>query len=201
MSVTAKSSPAKSLRRDILDSARQVVIEEGYSGLSMRRIAREIGYSATSIYLHFENKDALLHALIEEGMDRLYGTLRRASNRAAKPREKVRAVCAAYANFGVRNPEYYEIMFMLHPEHMSRFPAEKYRRARRNLEVIEGAIEAALPKGRSSREDLRLSATGVWAALHGAVALLIARRVDVRIPNNRLVERVVDQIICGLGLE
>lgn len=53
-------------RQVILNAARRLFIEEGYKNLSMRKLARDIGYSATSIYLHFNNKDEMLDVLLEE---------------------------------------------------------------------------------------------------------------------------------------
>ncbi len=193
------SAPDKTLRRAILDTARAVVLEQGYQALSMRRIARTIGYSATSIYLHFEGKDALLHALIEEGMQRLGRVLKRAAASDGTPVMRLQRVCEAYVRFGLRNPEYYEIMFMLHPEHMKRFPPEKYRRARRNLEIIGNAIRDASSNASASADELLMRASAVWASLHGAVSLIIARRIDAKITRKELVERVVKNTVRGLG--
>ena len=188
------------LRRAILDSARAVVVEEGYAALTMRRVARMIGYSATSIYLHFESKDSLLHALIEEGMDALHARLSAASKCAATPVDAVRDVCAEYVAFGLESPEYYEIMFMLHPHRMERFPAEKYRRARKNLEVIAEAIDLARQGRDASGEPALLEASVVWAQLHGAVSLMIARRIDIAFDVEAFSERIIDRTLTGLGL-
>ena len=82
------------LRRVILDSTRHLLVRDGYKSLSMRKIARAIGYSATSIYLHFENKDALIHALIEEGMDQLLATLKAAEvEHVGHPVARLEAMC------------------------------------------------------------------------------------------------------------
>jgi AcrR family transcriptional regulator len=128
------------LRRAILDTTRHLLVEEGYNGLSMRKIARAVGCSATSIYLHFENKDALIHALIDEGMHQLHEALGRLPGRGATAAER-ETLCRTYIDFGLDNPEYYEVMFMLHPERMARYPAEKYRRAPAAIESISAALE------------------------------------------------------------
>ena len=187
------------LRRLILDTARRVLVREGYKALSMRRLAREIGYSATSIYLHFANKDALMHALIEEGMDRLHATFRDCAG--AHEREPVaclRALCRAYVSFGLENREYYEVMFMAHPEHMARYPAEKYRRARRSLDVLAAVLEEGDRLGRLAVPQPRVSASIIWAALHGTVALLLARRVDARIDVAAFIDAAIEQAIRGV---
>ena len=184
------------LRRRILDTTRHLLVSEGYNSLSMRKIARAIGYSATSIYLHFESKDALVHALIEEGMAQKYETLR---SIAEAHREDViarlKALCRGYIDFGIDNPEYYEIMYMLHPEQMARFPAEKYRRARRNLEVIVDTLREGAEGKLLHVEDPLVAASAIWAALHGAVSLLFSRRMDVRVDREAFIDTVITQTL------
>lgn len=187
------------LRRVILDSTRHLLIRDGYLSLSMRKIAGAIGYSATSIYLHFENKDALIHALIEEGMDQLLEALKAVeAAHPADPIARLQALCRRFVDFGLENPEYYEIMFMLHPERMDRYPAEKYRRARRNLDVIAATLAAGVAQGIMDMDDVRVATSTIWGALHGAVSLLLARRVDVRIDPDAFVEATIAQTIRGV---
>lgn len=187
------------LRRLILDTTRHLLVRNGYQSLSMRRIARAIGYSATSIYLHFESKDALFHALIDEGMERLYGELQRVRNGSTDPRAHLEALCRRYVDFGLSNPEYYEIMFMLRPEHMHRYPADKYRRARRNLDLIAAVLAEGEAAGVLSVQNPRVAASGIWATLHGAVSLLIARRLDVRIDAAEFVETLIHQLVRSVS--
>jgi len=187
------------LRRAILDTTRHLLLEEGYNALSMRRIARSVGCSATSIYLHFESKDALVHALIDEGMDRLFQALEDAAPSDAPPLARVEALCRVYVRFGLENPEYYEVMFLLHPERMARYPAEKYRRARRNLECFAAAIQEGAEAGLiGDDQDVEVATSVLWTALHGAVALLLARRIDVRIDQETYVESVIRYALTGL---
>ena len=137
----------KSLRREILDTARQLLTTTGYARLSMRNIANKIGYSAPSIYLYFESKDDLVHALIDEGVELLGARLSEANASAASPEARLEAMCRAYVAFGIERPEYYEIMYVLHPEYIKRYPAEKYRKARRNLEIMAAAVEDGMGSG------------------------------------------------------
>ena len=190
------------LRRRIMDETRHLLIADGYQNLSMRKIARAIGYSATSIYLHFQNKDALFHALIDEGMELMYGRLNAVVH--AHPDDPVtalRKLCRAYIDFGLENPEYYAIMFQLRPEQMARYPAEKYRRARRNLDLITTTLTLGAEQAVLVVPDPPTCTSAVWASLHGAVSLLIARRVDVKIDANALVDAVVDQVVqCYIAI-
>ncbi len=184
------------LRRAILDHTRHLLVTGGYDGLSMRKIARGVGCSATSIYLHFESKDALTHALIDEGMRKLYEAL--SAEEGATPPRRLEALCQAYVRFGLANPEYYQVMFQLHPERMARYPPEDYRRARRNVELFAETLEEGAASG-----DLRVAATpdvaahALWTALHGLVSLLLAERVDVRVAGDDFIDAAIGQALAA----
>jgi AcrR family transcriptional regulator len=196
------------LRRHILDGARHLLVRGGYQNLSMRRLARAIGYSATSIYLHFESKDDLFHALINEGMERLQARLREAAglgessddaSSALDPSAQLEALCRAFAHFGLENPEYYDVMFLLRPAAMERYPPEKYRRARRNLDLVQNILRRGAERGQFDAPDSLAAASALWASLHGTVSLLLARRVDVRLDADTLVEEAVRQALRGVA--
>lgn len=63
-----KTSAAVRMR--ILDTAFEVVSEHGYSGMTMAKVAKNAALPIGSVYWHFESKDKLLAALIEEGFAR-----------------------------------------------------------------------------------------------------------------------------------
>lgn len=194
-------STGEDLRRLILDTTRHLLVQEGYQNLSMRKIAREIEYSPTSIYLHFDSKDALLHALIHEGMMRLHHQLDAvAETHPEAPIARLRALCRCFIEFGLANPEYYEIMFQLRPERMERYPPEKYRAARRNLEFFAGALAEGTEAGQLSVDDATVSASTIWASLHGTVSLLLSERLDVQIDREDFIQTAIQQTIRGYCL-
>jgi len=192
------SKNQKGLQRLILDTARELLTSTGYAQLSMRNIANKIGYSATSIYLYYENKDELVHALIDEGVDLLYDHLHKAHESASGADARLRAMCVAYIAFGMERPMYYEIMYVLHPEYIKRYPAEKYRKARRILELLAQTIEDGAQAGVFFEADSMLSANLTWTQLHGVVTLLSSERVDKRIDPQTLMDGACDHIVASL---
>jgi AcrR family transcriptional regulator len=54
-------------RRQVLDVAAKIVAEGGASDLTMERLAKEAGVTKPIVYDHFENSNAVLAALLEEG--------------------------------------------------------------------------------------------------------------------------------------
>src|SRR5262245_39618468 len=98
------------LRQAILATAGGLILEGGYEGLSLRQVAERTGYSATTIYLYYENKDALVGAVIGEGFSRLLRTLDGVSTE--DPLACIADLGRAYVRFARANPVYYRLMFV-----------------------------------------------------------------------------------------
>src|SRR5437763_12004161 len=52
-------------REQLIDSALEVILEQGYGGVSIEAIARRAGVTRPVVYDHFPNLGRLLHALVE----------------------------------------------------------------------------------------------------------------------------------------
>ncbi len=187
--------PQVDIRRNILDVTRRLLIEQGATRLSIRMIAREVGCSVGTIYVYFENKDVLIHSLIEEGFDKLVEMQEQTEKSVPDPLQRLSALCRNYIRFAMQNPEYYEIMFMLKPERMARYPAEKYRKARHSLEIIAAALEQCSAKGLMSVTEPYLEAHLIWAFMHGIVSLIGVKRIDRRFEQDEITEAAIQRII------
>jgi TetR/AcrR family tetracycline transcriptional repressor len=53
-------------RQAVLDAATRLVEGQGVAGLSMRKLAAELGVAVTSIYWHVGNRDALVDELVQQ---------------------------------------------------------------------------------------------------------------------------------------
>ncbi len=189
----AERATGTELQRAILDEARRVLEEQGYTALSTRRLASAVGCTATSIYLYFQSKDALIYALIEEGFEELNGRMLRAVEGDGTVIERLQRAAEAYIRFGLEETHYYEIMFMLRAEQMERFPAASYRRARTTLDAFAQVAQMDPEVG-------LVAGTGVWANLHGLVSLLIAQRIDIRIDRETLIQHTI-HATCTCALQ
>ena len=58
-------------REKILDAARELFIEKGFDGVSMRQIANKIEYTPTTIYGHFQDKEELFLEICHEDFAKL----------------------------------------------------------------------------------------------------------------------------------
>ena len=61
MTLGTESKQREKLSRDrIIDTALQIMDDEGLDAVSMRRVGRELGVEAMSLYHHVRDKDALI---------------------------------------------------------------------------------------------------------------------------------------------
>ena len=184
-----------SLRREILDAARTLFIEEGFERVSMRKVAQRIEYSPTTIYLHFKDKAELFNAVCEETFAQLTRKLDAIVARGGDPVDMVREGLRCYAKFALKHKEHYTVAFMLPQNPVIPFADSSAERAFQTLrDAVSGCIRA-----RKFREvDVETTAQTLWAATHGVVALLIAKHGFPFIDADTLIDETIDTMIEGL---
>src|SRR5262245_41276223 len=105
----------ESVRRAILDAARDLFVAEGYQNVSIRKIAERIEYSPAAIYSYFPSKDDIFFALAEEGFrllsdPDLIGDLDTFDPN--DPLERVRSIFWRLYEFSRDHPEHFALMFV-----------------------------------------------------------------------------------------
>jgi AcrR family transcriptional regulator len=163
----------KTDRAEILGAARALVLAQGASALTMRRLGDALGVSAPAVYRHYRDKDELLSGLVDEGNALLEGYLREAT-RGRTPSTRLAKTAAQYARFAVEQPAFYGILFLSadRPK-MDVLPAE---RTSRNFDFLVARVCDAVREGVLRRADPVLIAISLWAHWHGLVAMFRAGR-------------------------
>jgi len=209
MGVKERRAREKSETRDkILDAARELFVTEGYEGVSMRRVAEKIEYSPTAIYVYFADKQELFHELCQQDYARLAEVFQ-SSAMSSDPIERIKQIGRTYTEFGVRYPNHYKFMFMTpHPPHE---PDEEDREVMGNPEVdayafLKWAVQRAIDAGcfRDELRDAELISQTLWAAVHGVIALNIAKCSDPWVdwrPLQQRAEMMLDVTLRGLVRE
>jgi len=192
-------------RQKILDAARRMFVQRGYEATTMRAIAAKIGYTPTAIYHHFEDKEALVAEL--SALDfRAFAQALRDIGAVADPVERLRRTGRAYVAFGVANPMHYQFLFM------TRRPKESPTRAGQRdpgedaYGFLRQTCADAIAAGRMRPEftDADEVAQIAWGAMHGLVALHIAKVDDPWIPWRDVSEtaaKACDALLRGLVRE
>jgi AcrR family transcriptional regulator len=107
-------------RTEILAAARRAFEEAGETGLSVRDVAARVGLTPMAIYRHFENRQALLDALVLEAIDEW--RRRVASIAPCAPLEWLQKIGDAYLDFALRQPRKFEAAFLVSSPTALRYP-------------------------------------------------------------------------------
>lgn len=162
------------VRRALLDAASELFLAGGLEGFSLRGVAERVGYSATTVYLYFENKDDLLFAVSLEGFEGFGRALQTAYDSTPDPVERIAALGRAYVAFGVAHPAHYRLMFMERGEFLTKTNPHDQKPTVDSFGILVRAVHemyaARRVRGDPAAAPMDLVYT-IWAGVHGLVAL------------------------------
>jgi AcrR family transcriptional regulator len=153
----------------VIEAAGALLATDGPAGLTMRRLAADLGCTTTVLYTMFESKQGLIDAMYREGFDRLTARMR-AIPRDAPAAERLALSAIAYRENALASPQLYRLTFgAAAPGHTPGPEARKAAEA--SLAPLIEIVEACIAAGLFRAEDPRFIAQVLTAAAHGAVSL------------------------------
>jgi AcrR family transcriptional regulator len=180
MAATDLPAAHRDTRGAILTEATRLFQEHGVDGFSMRQIASAIGFSATTIYLYFTDKNDLMYAVCESGFAEFGASLAQAAASHDDPLDRLRALGDAYVDFALTHPLHYDVMF-IRPKAwaIGAMVDERVGPERADPPSLAGlvnAVQAAVDAGALHEREgnVRELAMRLWAGLHGVAALAIS---------------------------
>ncbi|MGP1351702.1 MAG: TetR/AcrR family transcriptional regulator [Parasphingopyxis sp.] len=176
------------LRSALIATGLKLLETKAGGEIGLREVARETGVSATAVYRHFPDKDALLAALVDAGFDRLADVQEAAAARYDRRDASFRAIGQAYVHFALANPALFRLMtgYM----HLAGGCADgEVVGDNRAGRLLKDNIAALLPADASDR-DREVATIQSLALVHGLAQLVLAGQV----PNEAaLIDAVVDR--------
>ncbi len=188
-------------RSRILSAASEVYAREGLVGLSMRRVAEKVGLTAAAIYRHFEDKEALLQALAEEGF-RLFGAYLWEALGESTPEARLQRTCERYLRFALEQSRYYQVIFISHADELGleRMSQHNCDRLGSTFQFLVDRVKECMVAGAVAEGDPVEVAVTIWAHVHGLVSLRLMGHLG-RLEEAQFVElylRSVRRLLAGL---
>jgi AcrR family transcriptional regulator len=163
----------------VLEVACKMLVEQGYHGLSMDRIAETLEYSKGTIYQHFPNKEEILLALANQAMECRLRLFRRAAAFAARSRERMSAIGFAAELFVQLYPHHFQVEQVIR---LSSAWEKTSEQRRRHLETCEGqcmGVVSGIIRDAVAHRDVDLPAGlapeqiafGLWSLTFGGYSI------------------------------
>lgn len=161
-------------RLNILDAALEIVKEDGWQSLSMRKIADKIEYTAPIIYEYFANKEGILLELTRKGYVILLQELKFAKAAHELPEDQLEAMWMAYWDFAFKYKELYQLMYGVDVnccELMKAFPE-----AEGTTNIICDSIRDLIIEKPADNDLVCRKYFTFWSVVHGLISINFVRK-------------------------
>jgi len=205
MGITERKEKQKlEIKKMILDASMKLFVDEGFENVTIRKIADLIEYSPTTVYLYFKDKNEIFYSLHELGFQKMAevnGNLAGIAN----PITRLHKMGENYIDFGMANPEFYDVMFIQRApmKVLSEMTNCDWKHGEAALHVLKTTIEEAMEKGLIKKSAVEPVAMGIWGMVHGLVSLAIRERFDKlgELPDLKgLMHQSVNWLMSSIGL-
>lgn len=190
-------------RDEILQTARQIVIEYGADHLTVREIARRTEFTPSALYRYFEGgRQEILLALTRGSVDVLDGYLARA-RKPAMPAERIVTMGAAYLRFAREHPQEEKLLFdsvtAMEPLDLDQ-PDEAFLAPQGVLTLLESAVREGIADGtfHIAGRDVMVVIVSTWVFVHGLVAVERMQELHGGVSGERL-RGLIRAYVNGLG--
>lgn len=182
-------------RSNILEAAYAIVKEEGWQGLSMRKIADKIEYTAPIIYEYFSNKEAILNELTGKGFIKLAKELQEARDKFEKPEEQLEAMWMAYWDFAFTDTEMYQVMFGVQMNCCS----QQCSAQEKPYKLFTSVIAEIMKNSNPTDEVIKQKYFTFFSVIHGLIAINIINKSEVmETINNQILKDAIGGIIKSI---
>jgi AcrR family transcriptional regulator len=158
------------IKEMVVVAAETIIVNEGYSALTVRKIAIKIGYTVASIYMVFNNMADLTLHIKSNTVDELRKQLKVVPNCA--PEQYITEFARTYLNFAVKNFNRWNMIYLQEPQ-----INESYQQKLNNIySPIEGQLKQIAPN--CSLQQSKQAARALWFGIHGICSLSLMGNLD-----------------------
>ena len=183
-------------RSNILGASLDIVKEEGWPALSMRKIADKIEYTAPIIYEYFANKEAILMELTRKGFIILARDMKAAKEKHRLPEKQLEAMWLAYWKFAFAERELYQVMFGVDVNCCEL--CEIMPEAEVPSTLVSEVIEQIMAPSKPTEDEVCVKYYTFWSVIHGLISINMVRRTTPDEITHEVLKNAISGIIRSL---
>ena len=197
-----RSDHSKDELREMSITAAEAIVEaEGITGLSARKVAKQIGYTVGTLYFVFKNLDELILHVNARTLDMLHTQMLEATTRCRQPKTCIISIGRAYVLFATQHPQRWNMIFehKLAPGEL--VPDWFAHKVTQMFELVEQQLAPLLEKQKRRKLD-QVSRT-LWCGVHGICSLAVNDKLEVTDAESiqQLTDTLITYFLTGLELD
>ncbi|MBL7825311.1 MAG: TetR/AcrR family transcriptional regulator [Saprospiraceae bacterium] len=96
---------------ELIETAGKLLSRSGVGGLTIKNLAREMGFAESAVYRHFDSKEAIVVAMLDYLAGNMDKRLSEAFSRTMNPIENLEAIFLSHLTFFTQNPHFVVAVF------------------------------------------------------------------------------------------
>ncbi|MBN2501761.1 MAG: TetR/AcrR family transcriptional regulator [Anaerolineales bacterium] len=184
----------------ILDTALELIKEQGIDKWSLRELARRIDYSPSGLYEYFDSKDDILNTLWQD-IGSKFRTYLQSVSLDLPPEDYLLELGMAYVRFARDYPNYFIVGFSMVRSEMLSFEEARQQDPEPSFMIlvrgVEKAIEAGVIRVEAGFDVFEISYT-VWALVHGMGMLQATYLADFTVDFKEIDRAGLRSLLRGL---
>ncbi len=165
------------IKEMVLSAAEKMILENGLSGLSARKVAQAIGYTVGTLYLIFKNLDDLILHINARTLDRLYKKMTEQQYVVSDSQKALLQLAQTYISFAQTESQLWTIVFEHHSQGEEHAPDWYQERVIRMFAQVEKHLAVLAPH--KSEIEIKNAARAIWGGVHGICILAITGNLDI----------------------
>jgi AcrR family transcriptional regulator len=167
-----------SAARKIAMASRRLLDKHGAEAVTMRRVARAVGITPMAIYRHYQDRNALLNALANEGFRELATRLASADS-MGDTGERLTKMGETFLGHGLENPRLFELMFLRPRAGARRFPEDFKAGQSPTANLMAEVVREGMESGYFRQDNVWEIVLEMGALSHGLIMLYLGGRMGV----------------------
>jgi len=188
------------IKKEIHKAASEIIIDEGYSKLSIRKIASKIDYSPSLIYNYYENKADIVLSIWQEKSSIIINTMSNLKLNDSNEETNIKKLFKTYINLILESPEEYRAIMLNNIDIIKKANFDFTEEEKNSLKIKETKekYDKYLEEGLLRHIDTEKYAFFSWISINGFVSNMVLSNNKDKEFTNKLIDEYLDFMIYGL---
>ncbi len=185
------------LKEALIAKGLQLLNKEGYDGFSLRKVAVLCGVSHAAPYKHFQGKEELIAAIVQEVTESFRVTLVKSLTQSGdQPLVQIREMGRQYVQFMVENPEYLKFLFLNNHFNPIRIEPSGFSHQENSaFAIFKDCATHYLKTIGAAAEELVIDIVLLWSTVHGLAVLFANQSLETTADYRDVVAQTIDHLI------
>lgn len=162
-----------------IQAAKEMILDEGYESISVRKIGDKAGYSYATIYNYFADQNELLWEVKQSLIRDIFSTLQEKNHPAENDLEGIKKGFRIYVQYYIENPNIFKFLYFCDIKKPEKYADESVEDDLKFQEMWEFTFRRLVDEGKISKADTEIFARTLIYAIHGLITLYLSNNTGL----------------------